>query len=234
MFRDLINLIAPGYGTPIDERRDTVRLNCRIPVRLKYKKVSAEAIVVNASLTGLRLETEKKVGTRTVIRILREDFGDEVEAKVIWCRARRGNNRFQLGVKYASDPRKLRSSWIKPALKQLGFSSGRIGEKRALIRVPGSLRCFLKNSSGETYSAGTLLNLSLGGALVESDVELPKGFELRLKTDPLGRLGIIESEVEVMNCHKDAQTRKYMCGLRFLNADEKLIKRYMSIMMSNL
>ena len=133
---------------------------------------------------------------------------------------------------YDENREMLKASWLKPALKDLGFTVGRISEKRQLARVPGHhRRCFLKSFAGDTYSAGKLLNLSMGGAQVECDVEIPKGLKLVLKTYPIARLKDLVMEAEVKSCRRNAQTRKYHCGLRFLKGDEKLLKKHMSAMM---
>lgn len=234
MFKELLNLLRPGFGTPTDERRDTIRLGCRIPVLLKMKSKMMEVKVINASLTGLCIELESSVKPKTKITLHRDEFGDAISAKVLWCRGQRGSAKYQAGVLYLSDSEELKNSWIKPALKQLGFTVGRIGEKRKLLRVPGRYRCFLKSMAGETYANGELTNLSIGGALVESDVELPLKLKIRIKTDPVGGLDALTGVAEVRTCKKNPKTRNYCCGLRFLEIDEQLVKRHMAIMMSNL
>ena len=234
MFKELLNLLKPGFGTPTDERRDTIRLGCRIPVLLKMKSTMVEVKVINASLTGLCIELENPLKPKTKISLHRDEFGDAIEAKILWCRAQRGSSKYHAGVTYLSDSEQLKSSWIKPALKQLGFTVGRIGEKRKLLRVPGRYRCFLKSMAGETYANGELTNLSIGGALVESDVELPLKLKIRIKTDPVGGLDALTGVAEVRTCKKNPKTRQYCCGLSFLEIDEQLVKRHMAIMMSNL
>jgi hypothetical protein len=234
VFKELLNLLRPGFGTPTDERRDTIRLGCRIPVLAKVKTAMVEVKVVNASLTGLCLEMEKPIKPKTRLVLHKDELGDPVEAKVVWCRGLRGSARYQAGVTYVSDRDALKSSWIKPALKQLGFTVGRIGEKRKLLRVPGRYRCFLKSMAGDTYASGELTNLSIGGCLVESEVELPLKLKLRIKTDPVGGLEALTGTAEVRSCKKNPQTRNYCCGLRFVDIDELLVKRHMAIMMSHL
>lgn len=234
MFKELLNLLRPGFGTPTDERRDTIRLGCRIPVLAKNKSSMVEVMVVNASLTGLCIEMEKPMKPRAKLTLHRDDHGTPVQAKVVWCRALRGSDKYQAGLAYLSDKEELKTSWIKPALKQLGFTVGRIGEKRKLLRVPGRYRCFLKSMAGETYAKGELTNLSIGGCLVESEVELPLKLKIRIKTDPVGGLDALIGVAEVRSCKKNPKTRQYCCGLRFLEIDEALVKRHMATMMSHL
>lgn len=232
VFRDLLNLLSPGSGVPTDERRDTIRLNCSISATLKTAKTTRDCRVINASLTGLGIELESKIRKKTSVVVHRDKHGGPVSGTVIWCRALRGSNRYQAGIAYSDNASMLKASWIKPALRDLGFSVGRISEKRQLTRVPGQKRrCFLKSMAGETYSAGELQNLSIGGALVESEVELPKALKLLLKVDPIDSYPELVAKAEVKSCYRCPKKRKYICGIRFLEADEKLVRKHMSAMM---
>ncbi len=233
MFRDLLSLFKAS--TPTDERRETIRLNCSIGVLAKTKKGQREARVVNASLTGLCLELESKIKPKTELSLHRPEHGDPLTAKVIWCRSIKGSDKWHAGVNFGEDKSMLKSSWLKPALKDLGFSVGRISEKRKLLRVPGSGRCFLKSMAGETYGKGSILNLSAGGALVESEVELPRELRIRFKTNPLpGGIDALRAVAEVRSVKRNPKTRMYLTGLRFTEVDEKLLRKHMAAMMAEL
>jgi len=188
--------------------------------------------VVNASLTGLGVELESKLRKRQSVVIHRDELGGPVDGTVLWCRALKGSNRFQVGIAYKEDKEMLRNSWIKPALKELGFTVGRINEKRALTRVPGHhRRSFLKSMAGDTYSTGEVLNLSIGGALVDSEVEIPKGHQLKLKVDPIANIPELIAVARVKSCKRNPKSRKYDCGLEFLEVDERLLRKHMASLM---
>lgn len=235
MFKELLNLLTPGSSVPIDERRDTVRLHCSIPAVLKVGDTTREVRVINASLTGLAIELESKLKKKTDVVICRDQHGGPLVGRVMWCRALRGSNRYQVGLTYADDREMLKASWLKPALKDLGFTVGRINEKRKLTRVPGQQRrCFLKSIKGrDTYSSGRLLNLSMGGALVEAECEIPKGMRLILKTDPIAKVSDLVMEAEVQSCRRNKNTRKFVVGLKFVSGDEKMVKKHMQAMMKD-
>ena len=74
-------------------------------------------------------------------------------------------------------------------------------------------------------------NLSVGGASVDSDVEMPKGLKLVLKIDGIENVPEMICPVEVRSCRYSQRTRKYICGLIFLDSDEKLVRKHMSAMM---
>lgn len=234
MFRDLLNLVKPGWGTPIDERRETVRLRCRFPVQAKAGKENFEVVVLNASLTGLCLESERKLKPKRELMLHYDELGGPVSVKVAWCRALKGSSKYQSGVIYGSGKEELKDSWIKPALKKMGFKPGRIGEKRKLLRVQGSYKCLLKSMAGDVYTDAEVVNLSIGGMQVEGGVELPLNLKLRVKTDPWKALDPLEVVAEVRTCKRNPQTRRWTCGLRFVEADEGQVKRHMSALMGDL
>ena len=233
VFRELLNLFKPSLTVPVDERRDTIRLECAIAAVLKTPKTTREVRVINASLTGLAIELESKLKKGTHVSIHRDQYGQALVGEVIWCRALRGSNRYQVGLAYGEDKAMLRASWLKPALKDLGFTVKRINEKRSLTRVPGHRRrCFLKSiRGGDTYSSARLINLSKGGALVEAECEIPVGMRLKLKTDPIAKLRDLIMESEVQSCKRNKQTRKYLVGLKFVKGDEEMVKKHMKALM---
>lgn len=217
---------------PTDERRDTIRLHCSIAATLKTKRMTRECRVTNASLTGLAIEVESKIKRKTQVTVHRDQYGGPVSGTVMWCRIVKGSNRYQIGVAYSEDREMLKASWIKPALKDLGFTVGRINNKRQLTRVPGHhRRCFLKSQDGDTYSVGEVINLSVGGASVDSEVEIPKGLRLVIKIDGVAGVPELVCAAEVKSCKYVSRIRKHICGLRFVDSDEKLVRKHMSAMM---
>ena len=234
MFDELLKFFRPGPGIPKGERRDTIRLKCAISALLVTKKMSREAKVINASLTGMALEVESKIRRKTKVTIKREEHGGPVYGTIIWCRAIKGNKRFQIGVSYDDDKNMLKASWLKPALKEIGFSIGRIQEQRQLARVPGHhRRCFLKSLDGDTYSMGQVLNLSLGGASVDSEVEIPKNLNLILKIDSLEDAPELLANAILKSCYRNPKTRKYVCGLEFTEPDEKSLRKHIAALMQD-
>ena len=232
VFRELLNLLSPGAGVPTEEWRDTIRLECSIKATLKTKKSTRECRVTNASLTGLGIEMESKIRKKTAVTIHRSQYGGPVSGTVLWCRVAKGSNRYQVGIAYDDDRAMLKDSWIKPALKDLGFQVGKISEKRQLTRVPGHhRRCFLKSPDGDTYSSGEVQNLSVGGVSVDCEVEMPKGLQLIVKIDGLAGVPELICKAEVRSCKYKSKIRKFICGLRFLESDEKLVRKHMSAMM---
>lgn len=225
--------ILPGSNPPVDERREIVRVPCKFPAMvLPAKGGEVKAVVVDMGLKGLRLETEEKLSKKKQVRIVRPG-GGAVVCKVVWSRAQRFTNKFHAGVLFDDSPENMRASWIKPTLQQLGFQPGRIKEKRQYIRVPSEHRAVLSSTAGDALGEGDLLNLGIGGALVEIDVAIPKGNKIILKVDPVGALPLLEIRAGICSVTKNKRDQKFRHGLEFEDQNNRLVKRYLNIFMKS-
>lgn len=233
MFKGLLSLLTPSSGVPSDERRDTIRLDCRILVTMTIADKTYSARVVNVSLTGLCLELENKIKAKQTVTLAREEFGQPLSGRAVWCRSVRGTNKHQVGVQYNADQQMLRASWLKPALKTLGFKPNLITEKRKLLRVPGKIRCVLKALTGDVYTEGELLDLSIGGALVEGEVELPDNLKVILETDPVGNLKPLTPVGKIVSCNRNVELQRWRCGIQFTESDLPAIRKYMKALMAD-
>ena len=138
-----------------------------------------------------------------------------------------------MGVEYDCDQDELRGSWLKPALKQSGFKAELSGEKRKLVRIPGRVACKLKGLTGETYTEGEMLDLSRGGALVESDIELTEGLTIEFETFPLGGLAPLAGIAKIASSRCQDETKKWHCGLRFTESKDEDVEQYLKAMLAS-
>lgn len=232
-FRDLLNLLRPSAEVPTDERREAMRLRCKVGALLKAEHAMHFVTLVDVTLTGLCLEMEQALKTEQVVSLTRDDFGEPLLAKVSWCKPKaRGAKGFKLGLQYLSNQDNLKASWLKPALKQGGFKAEFPGEQRKLIRVPGRVACELKGLTGETYTSAEMLDLSLGGALVESVVKFTEGLTLAFETVPLGSLPPLKGIAKVASSHQDPDG-KWRVGLRFTESKKDDVRKYMKSMLAS-
>lgn len=220
-------------GPPVEERREIVRIPCKVPVILLPEGGGEmTAVVIDMGLKGLRLETDKKLSKKKALRIIRRE-GGPIVCGVKWTRPKRFSDKFHTGVEFQDTAENLRASWIKPTLQQLGFQPGRIKEKRRHIRVPSDSRAVIASSAGEELGDGILMNLGIGGALVSVNVAVPEKNKVLLRVDPVGALPLLEMPAIVRNVHQDQRTQKHLHGLRFEDQNNKLVKRYLSILMKS-
>lgn len=235
MFRELLSLLkssSPPVGT--DERRDTVRLHCQLDVLLWVDDEIHMATVVDVTLTGLCLELDHKLKVDQMISLARDDFGHPWEGRVLWCKTYRKNGRkYRVGVGYPPNQEMLRCSWLQPALKQTGFEAEDPGEKRRLLRVSGRVPCLLKGLTGEVYSEGEMLDLSLGGAKFESAMHFHEGLTVEFETHPQGGLSPLKGLAKVMTCRQKEETGLWRSGLRFKEIKEQEVRKYMAGMLAS-
>ncbi len=230
VFRELLNLLRPAE-LPTEERRETMRLLCGVGVLLKVADAMHISTVVNVTLTGLCLELDAPLKPQQNVELTRDDFGEPLRAQVIWCKARRGGKGYRAGLSYSPDQQRLGDSFLKPALRQCGFKAELPGEKRRLIRVPGRVPCELKGLTGESYTDGEMLDLSLGGALVESVVKFNEGLTLAFETAPLGGLPPLQGIAKVASVQQASESGKWRCGLRFTESNSDQVRKYIRSML---
>jgi hypothetical protein len=236
MFKSVISAfqkIIPGSNPPVLERRSIVRVECKVPAILLLEEGGEmRAVVVDMGPKGLRLETDKKLPKNKNIRIVRPE-GGPVLCRAVWTRPKRFSDKHLTGLEFIDSKENLKASWIKSTLQKLGFEPGRIKEKRQHIRVPSEQRAVLASMAGDELTEGVLLNLGVGGALVEVGVAVPEKNKVILRVDPVGTLPFLEIRAVVRSARLNNRNQKHQHGLRFEDQDNKLVKRYLSILMKS-
>jgi hypothetical protein len=230
-FRELLALLNSLPRLPGDERRESVRLRCDIGVTCALETGTCSASVVDVTLRGLGLELNYQLEAKQRLQVCRDDFGPPVPAEVIWCRRRLQDGGYRVGLRYHAEPESLRDSWLTPALKQTGFKAEH-GEQRKLLRVPGRVACRLSCQKTQQRADAEMLDLSLGGASVESSEEFRKGQTLDFVTVPLGGLPPLKGSARVVSSRKRSDGL-WRSGLRFLECNQDYAHTYMRSMLAS-
>lgn len=217
------------------ERREIVRVECKVPVVCIFPAGGEmKGTVVDMGMRGVRLETSKKLKKGNTVRLLRPD-GGPVECQIVWSRPKRFTDLHLAGLQFIDSAENLRASWIKGTLKKLGFTPGRIKEKRKHIRVPSDaeLRAALVSTAGDEFTEGVLLNLGIGGALVSLNVEVPASTKVSLRVDPISSLKGLELPCVIRSCHQNQRTQKFEHGIRFDDQDDDQVRKYIAELMKS-
>lgn len=205
----LINQLLKGFRefafedvASIEERRRCSRLYCHYEAALETGSQTANAAVIDLSPAGLGLMVEKKIAKGSLVRLLSPQslpgFAP-VQCLVRYCRAYR--ERFRVGLELRSD---LISSWLNPALKEVGLSGTHLEQKRRYVRAQTSLPIEVRNWKGD-FELGTLLDLSRGGALLRTLTVWEIGEVLRLILGPVGYLPTLHLRAVALNQRPDGQ-----------------------------
>jgi hypothetical protein len=229
---NLLKSLFPEEVVPTDERRSSVRLNFRFEVEVRTQSETFKALVSNLTLTGLCLEVPKLLKEGTELTLCRDTFGPPFNGTVMWSKKIEGG-KILAGVECELDEDKLIESWLEPALVQAGFEASYVGERRQLVRVPGRVRCELTQPDGGGVLEGLMLDLSVGGALVESGEEIAVGTKLKYKTHPIGRkIPALEGRALVKSTRRRA-SGEWLIGLSFEGCEDEKIRAYMNRMLSS-
>jgi hypothetical protein len=184
-FRALV-LGKVGPDASLEEKRRSVRLVCRYPVLCISEKEMVPARVRDIGFMGLRLEVPQRfqVGQPLTVRYDSADraasWDTDMDTRVVWCRRRRFTNVLEVGVEYQ---KKLEGTWVQQILRALGVEGDQVFQRRRKIRAGADLRAEVGSVEGGLVE-GRVVNLSLGGALVECPKEVPAGVKVRLEIGP--------------------------------------------------
>lgn len=159
---------------PLAERRRTTRVDCCYQVECQVGADSFSASVVNMGLGGLRLLSDFRLQPSDSVKV-RQATGGMMTVEVIWSRPRVPHDGFEAGVVYRDDLQQMEDSWVKLALKRLGFESSSLFERRRSPRFALSVDCNLL-LDGVPFPC-LMADLGLGGALVETATPIPGGDE---------------------------------------------------------
>lgn len=223
-------MLSRSKASSSGERRDKIRLRCGIRLNLGTSKGLQDALVVNVSSTGLCVEMDAQVKPKAKVKLHKSQFGAALSGYVAWCRpATSGPHRYQVGVIYEANEEMLGKSWVVPALEALGYSWEDDSEKRKLARIPGRLGCFIHCFDNNMHFPGTIVDLSLEGALVEGQWPLPMGEEIRFATDSLADLAPLKGVATVVNQHcVEESPPKWRSGLSFRKGNTALTLKYVN------
>lgn len=223
---------------PLSERRKLIRKKAWLRVTCSTgpeRSGEVAARVVNMSLQGMLVSLDEPLKARrgkplyAHFQSPSERHPEEtVTCRVVWSQssALAGN---LVGVSYDEAGEKLGRSWVRFALKRLGFDE--IEERRALVRFRARLRCEVKNSAGQLLSEAKVLNLSDQGALVEMHYEAPDGYTVKLHIGPEGNLPVMVKRGTLIWQRPNPENSKAtLHGFVFPSAGSKMLRRYLKML----
>jgi PilZ domain len=229
--KKLIQQLLPTESLPADERRSSVRLNFVIGIKVQIEDQTHPATIVNLTFTGLCIQLAIPLEEGQEITLVRDDFGPSFKGSVLWSKPGKDGSNL-IGIECELDEERLIDSWLEPALVQAGFEANYVDEQRRLVRVPGRVKCELQSLEGKPLGTASMMDLSLGGALLESDVEFSTNTTLAFKTLPQGALQPLQGEARVLST-RAGDSGTFLCGLIFTKSVDKDVQSYMNSMLAS-
>lgn len=214
------------------EKRQLIRLKCRYKVTLSVEKQAFAGNVTDMGLKGMRAEVPErlKVGTLVHVTYNAESTAfqvDTIKTVVAWCRKSK-TGKIEVGLQYQDSRTNLERSWVKVILRELGFDERSIFQRRKARRAVAMLPAQV-GRVGPRQLPARVLNLGVGGTLLQSDDRFDKGQEMTLDIGPALGLPVLIVAGEVVTCRYEPQSQSWLEGVRFRSMDQKqldLLTRY--------
>lgn len=206
------------------ERRRRVRVRCYVRVRLDRAGTGDKAIVTDIGMEGVRLKTALPLETNDQVVIIypEEHPGGElgkVACRVVWVQQVR--DQIVAGLTYSDTRDNMRRSWVKFVLEELGFDESRTFQKRKFIRAEGTIPARLHDTE---VTKGRVLNLGLGGALLESPQPMEVGHEVDLEICLWRILPALSLRCQVLQTRQEHPGGPYLHSLLFMGLDADQVK----------
>ncbi|MCA9794394.1 MAG: PilZ domain-containing protein [Candidatus Eremiobacteraeota bacterium] len=232
LFKGLISLVKgqPDEQAPPEERRHLVRLKCCIPVELFHSGEGFSATVVDMGMKGMQVRTRTKFEPGAEVSVMHGSESPEfklrtVRCKVVWCRARRFSQDVVLGVSYHDSNENLDASWIRYLLNCLGLDETTIRQRRQHIRVDASIMTDIYHEEGNRLASGQLVNMSLGGCLVQIPQHVEPSTPVSLEIGPFSSLPVLKVKGKSLDSREDERLGGYLCSVEFNELEAFEVKR---------
>ncbi len=231
LFKGLIALVSgkPEEDTPPDERRQLVRLKCRIPVEVHHQGEASKAIVVDIGLKGMQLRSARALEVGQEVEVIRRDGGDQyevesVKGQVAWTKARRFSSDKVAGIVY-QDPRGLDGSWVRYILTSLGLDEETVRQRRQHLRVEASIMLDVYDSGGRRLASGQLVNIGVGGCLAQLPDEIATSAPVTVEIGPYRELPVLRLPALALDCSHDRELEAWLGSLKFTDLDGLAIRQ---------
>lgn len=210
----------------LSDRRELVRLQCHYDVEFVHRGKKHEGRIVDMGLKGMKLRgfrTMKK-GEEVAVNygLAIDALHETVNCKVLWCRQREKDYVTFVGLEYNEPDDRMRKSWVKCLLQELGFGKSKIYEKRKHVRAD----CFVPGRVVYGHAAaakGQLQNLGVGGALVEIPQRLEVGADVELSIGPYEEIKQFSLNAKVVHCAK--VLGKHQVSLQFQSISDQSFEK---------
>lgn len=213
------------------ERRQLVRVRCRIPVQiaLAERKVPGSLIDLGSQGARLRSSEQLKVGSEIALRPQLQSAAARaaVSGRVTWSRPSREPRHFLAGVSFGGDKEQLKLTWVGRLLRELGLSPRAERERRDSVRVAGRIPVQLESVQHPIEGKLDVETLDVGvaGLLLRTRKALYPGEHYRCWIGPwndLPRLGPLS--VQVLSCRPDPSGVTMQVPVRLLELEDGTVR----------
>jgi hypothetical protein len=218
------------------ERRKKLRVRTYIRMEYVTEEGRGSAIVTDLSIDGMRMRCQKALKDGEQIEVFFPDGSDSENTGSVRCRAvwlqtleQVGRTSYEAGLSFDDSRDKMKRSWVKYVLEQLGFDDSKTFQKRKYMRAKGLIpaRIFTVHE-GEAIT-GEVVNLGVGGALLALDAPLEKETQIHCEICLWRILPPLRLPCRIMAVAEDTEHEgegppRHLHSLLFLGMDTEEVK----------
>ncbi len=217
------------------DRRDRLRLKCRIEASLQRETSLIGVEIRDISVTGLQLMCLGKVKKGEIaelrgIKLYNQAEHNSVKVKVEWCHKQSPG--WLAGISFVDEPAKMSKSWLLYELKSQGLKAVATKQKRESVRVKCRIPAKLF-APGQSLRA-RIRDIGVTGARVESEGNmLEQGTLVKLRFGPIEKLPQVGITAMIAGVHKEGSP---IYGLKFSGYEtgsQKELEQYLDFFSSS-
>lgn len=187
------------------------------------------SVVTELSLDGMRLKSmDAPLAEGQLIDVVYTAAEDPerlgpVRIQVAWVK--RVGRELVAGARFADTRENMKRSWVRFLLQEIGFDESRTFQRRQHIRVDASIpsRLFLESGApGEAPVDGRIVNIGIGGALLETRVSVDSGRHGSLEMSLWRILPTLRLPVTILDQRHDGEL--ILLSLKFGALDAPQVK----------
>ncbi|MCA9793750.1 MAG: PilZ domain-containing protein [Candidatus Eremiobacteraeota bacterium] len=221
MLRNKIQAIEsddPQYSQlTLEERRRRLRVRCYVKVDLGEV---GRGIVTDLSMEGVRIKLSQPLAEGDEVSIRYHESGQgDVRCRTVWTKQEREQT--VAGLAYHDSGENMRRSWVKYVLEGLGFDESKTFQRRKHIRAEASIPARVLS---EPRQKGRVLNIGMGGALLETDTPLVPEDRILLEVCQWRILPALAVEAGVLQTRQEKSGGPYLSSLLFLEMEPEQVK----------
>jgi hypothetical protein len=206
-----------------EESRISPRILCQYRVNMRNAGSDFRCSIVDIGTTGLRLEGVPRLekGQRFHIsypfaEAFKEEYSFEVE--VMWCRDREIDDELVAGVRFLKTGDDLRGTWVHTLLSEVGLIGEAVYQKRRHVRLATTQKVFFRDvDTGHHILEGKVNNISVGGALVESESDMRAGRRILALIGPNVNFPTLAIHAKVLASRQDPDQDHHLLSLQFVD-----------------
>ena len=228
MLRNVIQSIesmdAREISQSLAEKRRGLRVRSYAQVRLGEHK----AVVTELGVDGLRMKSmEAPLAEGQELEVIYASPPEDAEAgpvkvQVAWVQ--RSGRELIAGARYADSHDNMRRSWVRFLLQEIGFDETRTFQRRKFIRVDAAIPARIFRDQDCIQAEARLVNLGIGGALLESDAPLAKGPIFTVEMSLWRILPTLRLPAAVLDSRQDADSGRVLTSLQFGSMEAAQVK----------